>query len=91
MFEEKMKKEGIYLSNITEFTSIEAIKQCVKLDIGLAVLPELTVQAELSNGELASIKIANEFPAADTYLVYHKDKDLPGYMQSFIELVLDCY
>jgi len=24
-------------------------------------------------------------------LVYHKDKNLTGYMQSFVELVLGCY
>jgi len=86
MFEQMLQKENIYLSNVTQFISIEAIKQCVKLNIGLAVLPELTVQEELNKEELVPIQLENELPMASTYLAYHKDKKLPNYLKSFVDL-----
>ncbi|MCL1990223.1 MAG: LysR family transcriptional regulator [Defluviitaleaceae bacterium] len=91
MFEALLQKEGVYQPNIIEFTSIEAIKQCVKLNIGITVLPELTVTQELKNDELIAISTVKKFPVASTYLVYHKNKQLLEHEKSFVDLAIDYY
>ena len=88
MFESELKQASIYEPNLTEFTSIEAVKQCCKAGIGLAVLPEFTVEEEIRTNELAVVNLAVPLPAATVYLLYHKDKKLTGYMNHFIELAL---
>ena len=40
---------------VLEFASVEAIKQCVMLDMGIAVLPLVTVPAELEQGRLVAL------------------------------------
>lgn len=89
MFEQMLQKEGVFPTYVTEFISIEAIKQCAKLNIGLAVLPELTVREELEKGELVQVDLAEQLPMAHTYLVYHKDKQLLKHVKSFIDLVVN--
>lgn len=91
MFEQFLKKEGIYQPHLIEFTSIEAIKQCVKLNIGITVLPELTVTEALKKAELTAIDILGDFPLASTYLVHHQDKQLPEFVKSFMELAIRYY
>ena len=89
MLEKILQKQNIYLSNITEFISVGPLIQCAKLNTGLTVLPELTVQNELTNGELVPIHLDVEFPMASTYLAYHKDKKLPNHLKCFIEVAME--
>lgn len=38
-----------------EFNSAEAIKQCAKIGMGIAILPEMAVIGEMDRGELVPL------------------------------------
>ena len=72
--------------HITEFSSVEAIKQCVLAGMGIGLLPEIVIACELKeqftvmNWHGAKMSIA-------THIVWHKDKWLSPGMQAFLNIV----
>jgi DNA-binding transcriptional LysR family regulator len=79
--------QSIRPENIIEFTSVEAIKQCVIAGMGLGLLPEIAVHAEIESGNLKALDWAG--PSADiaTYVVWHKDKWISPSMNAFLTLL----
>ncbi len=55
-----LREAGITYQIVGEFGSIEAIKQCVRYDLGIAFLPRVTIQAEVEHGILQAIPLAAE-------------------------------
>jgi DNA-binding transcriptional LysR family regulator len=72
--------------SIIEITSVEAIKKCVKNGIGLAVLPECSIQKELENNELVPLKWINDLQTT-ILMVWHKDKRISPALGDFMNLV----
>jgi DNA-binding transcriptional LysR family regulator len=72
---------------VLEFSSLEAIKQCVAAGMGLALLPAIAVIRELRQQQLKTL--AWNGPTLDiaTHLVWHKDKWISPAMSAFVELV----
>ncbi|GAK42795.1 LysR family transcriptional regulator [Paenibacillus urinalis] len=85
MFDRSFEKKGIDDITYLEFQNAEAIKQCAIARIGIAFLPEITVEAEVERGEL--IALPWEIPDLHVYthMVWHKDKWLSPIILSFIE------
>ena len=50
LFEELFRWEDVYPANKIEFVSVEAIKQCVIADLGIAVLPAIVVEKIYERG-----------------------------------------
>lgn len=50
LFEELFRWEDVYPANKIEFVSVEAIKQCVIADLGIAVLPAIVVEKDIREG-----------------------------------------
>jgi DNA-binding transcriptional LysR family regulator len=73
--------------SVTEFNSVEAIKGCTALEMGIALLPEIVVAAEIKRGKLIAIDWRG--PAMDiaTHIVWHKDKWLSPAMRAFVDTV----
>jgi len=86
-----LKNGGVVPLNLISFNSIEAIKECVELNTGIAVLPESTVKNEIENGTLQRLELEEELPPTGTYLAYHKDKRLSPHLKRFIELALEYF
>ena len=72
--------------SIIEITSVEAIKKCVKKGIGMAILPESSIQNELQNNELVASHWINELQTP-ILMVWHKDKKIPEPLDHFMRLV----
>jgi len=51
-FQHQLSRAGIQPTTTLEFDSIEAIKQCAMVGIGIAVLPAIAVATEISLGKL---------------------------------------
>ncbi len=67
-----------------EFGSIEAIKQCVMIGLGIAVVPAVTVEKELAQGKLAALHwFKSEFQVS-TQMIWHKDRWLSPAMNQFL-------
>lgn len=73
--------------SITEFSSVEAIKECVSLGMGLGLLPEIVVAKELAHKQLTGLAWGG--PAMDiaTHVVWHKDKWISPALGAFISVL----
>ena len=85
--DEVMTACKVRAGNITEFSSIEALKQCAIAGMGIGLLPEIVVAAELQRKQLKSLPwIGSDLDIA-THLVWHKDKWLSPGMVAFLDLL----
>ncbi len=84
MFERALHKEGIDTVNQLEFFSVEAIKQCAMVGMGIAFLPRMTVTTELAQGRLVVLNWSQHEFQAVTQMIWHRDKWLSPAMQAFI-------
>jgi DNA-binding transcriptional LysR family regulator len=60
--------------HITEFSSVEAIKQCVLAGMGFGLLPRIVIACELKKRQIALLNWHGEKMSIATHLVWHKDK-----------------
>ena len=73
--------------NITEFTSVEAIKQCVIAEMGLGLLPEIVVAKEIKAGYLTALPWDGPQLDIATHILWHKDKWVSPGMAAFLETI----
>ena len=74
-------------AKIIEFSSVEAIKQCVSLGLGVALLPQVVVAEGLARKLLKPLRWANEDTRIATYVVWNKDKWVSPALRAFIDVV----
>jgi len=79
--------QNIRPGNITEFSSVEAIKQCVFAGMGLALLPAIVVARELRHHLLKSVAWGGPSLDISTRMIWHKDKWKSPAMLAFHELI----
>jgi DNA-binding transcriptional LysR family regulator len=70
-----------------EFTSVEAIKECAALGMGVACLPAIVAQAEISLGKLSVLAWAGPELSMQTQITRHKDKWMSPVMEAFLALL----
>ncbi|KHE72865.1 LysR family transcriptional regulator [Halobacillus sp. BBL2006] len=87
--EKLLKAKGIQARSVISFSSLEAIKQCVVDELGIAMLPEMTVKEDLKNGRLARLDFDYEDFGMMIQLVYQKRKWLSPSLEEFIKLMTD--
>ena len=85
-FERVLAAAGAHPANTVEFSSIEAIKQCVIAGMGLSLLPEVTVRDELARGRLAALPWTEPDFGLVTVMAWHRDKWLSPALRAFIAL-----
>jgi DNA-binding transcriptional LysR family regulator len=73
--------------HLTEFSSVEAIKHCASLGMGMALLPEIVVAKEIARKQLVPIRWAGHTLDIATHVVWHKDKWLSSAQQALISLL----
>ena len=76
---------GIRPKNITEFTSVEAIKGCAALGMGIALLPQIAVDAELRQQRLATLRWAGPSMDIATHVIWHREKWISPAMDAFVK------
>ena len=85
--EKVLAAEGVVPRSVLEFDSVEAIKQCVALNMGIAVLPRITLSAELERGSLATLTWKGPDLTMATQMAWHKDKWVSPAMAAFLGTV----
>jgi DNA-binding transcriptional LysR family regulator len=70
-----------------ELATLETIKEFVKLDVGLAILPRLAVEDEIKSGELVEVPVKGMKIEKTLRLVYRREQTLSHAAKSFLELV----
>lgn len=79
--------QNVRPGNITEFSSVEAIKQCVRAGMGLALLPAIVISRELRQHLFKAVRWAGPSLDVTTHILWHKDKWVSPAMTAFLELV----
>lgn len=85
-FESALIQAGALTGTTLEFTSIEAIKSCVKLGTGIAAISKISVEKELSSGEICQLNWQDQPLSVDVSLVW-KDKDQRKAVKDFMDMV----
>lgn len=86
-FERVLALQNVRPGNITEFSSVEAMKECVRVGMGLALLPAIVVSRELRSQHFKALHWAGPSLDIHTHAVWHKDKWVSPALAAFLELV----
>jgi len=85
MLEGRLRSTGTTTGSVMEFTGLEAIKECVKVGMGLTFLPVMAVDRELRDGELVELPWRGPVLRVPVQLVRHRDKWLSPALSAFVE------
>ncbi len=91
LIEQEMDRVGVRAGATLEFGSIEAIKQCVAADMGLAVLPSMAAEHEVPAGRLAMPAWQGTGYSVVTQVAWHKDKWLSPAMRAFLAVTFELF
>jgi DNA-binding transcriptional LysR family regulator len=86
-FEHQLATAGIMPQTILEFSSIEALKQCAMLRMGVAVLPTVSVVAEMAQERLVALPWLGKDFQMVTQIIWHKEKWISPAIQAFLSVV----
>jgi DNA-binding transcriptional LysR family regulator len=88
-FEGYLVDNGINTYNHLEFSSMEAMKQCVVSGLGISLMPYISVEEMLREKKMKVIESSCENPMFYAQVSYHKNKWLSKAHKKFIEMVLE--
>ncbi|MFA1820067.1 LysR substrate-binding domain-containing protein [Virgibacillus oceani] len=86
-----LKEMGIESSSTIILNNIETIKRTVEQNLGISILPQLSVEREVKINKLAMKKIQGIELNRNLYYIHRNDKVLSRPAQSFLKLVLDYF
>ncbi|MGG1687256.1 LysR family transcriptional regulator [Pseudalkalibacillus sp. NRS-1564] len=87
LLEKWLKDANVQAKSIISFSSLEAIKQCVADQLGIALLPRIAVEREIQNGLVAVLPFHSNDITLYTQIVYKKRKWISPPLQQFIDLM----
>lgn len=79
--------QNVRPGNITEFSSVEAMKECVRVGMGLALLPAVVVAKEIRLKQFKMVHWAGPSLDIEVHVLWHRDKWVSPAMSAFLELV----
>lgn len=85
LFEHSLAVAGVQPATTLEFSSVEAIKQCVMVGMGISILPEVATRVEVEQGKLAVLPWILPDVQVFTQMVWHKEKWLSPALNAFID------
>ncbi|TCP55485.1 DNA-binding transcriptional LysR family regulator [Tumebacillus sp. BK434] len=83
-----LQAAGVSYRLTCEFGSLEAIKHCVSQGLGVALLPQMAVQAELESGKLIARPLTGQ-PDFLVQLIRHKKKWLSEPLQEMLGILVE--
>src|SRR5258708_11264436 len=84
VFERALNEVGVHPTINLEFSSVEAIKQCVMVDMGITFLPEITVATEIAQGRIVPLQWEGHSFQVCTQMIWHKEKWLSPALNAFL-------
>jgi DNA-binding transcriptional LysR family regulator len=88
-FQNYLYSKGITPQSSLSFSSMEALKHCVISNLGISLVPQMSVQHFIDNEDVKVIKCEDDPLMFTTQYSYHKDKWLSPIHEYFIERVAD--
>jgi DNA-binding transcriptional LysR family regulator len=87
MLEMQLASAMVRPQNVTEFSSIEAIKQCVNAGMGIGFLPEIAIASQLKKNQFVVLNWQGDHTSIATSIVWHKARWVSPAMQAFLDIV----
>jgi DNA-binding transcriptional LysR family regulator len=87
LFKRALAAAGVYPTTNLELNSVEAIKQCVMLGMGITVLPEVAVRMEVTQGRLVALPWSEPGFEVMTQLIWHREKWQSPALKAFLSLI----
>lgn len=80
--------EGVEPKISMELNDINAVKKMIEINMGISILPLISVQNELEKGTLKTINVVG-FPSIMRYshLIYQKDLIITGPIENFLKFI----
>ncbi len=86
VFEQMIAEAKVQPRAVLEFSSVEMLKSCLKTGEGVALIPRITVRAELERGEMVILDWDEDCMETAILMIRHKDKWLSPSLRAFIEI-----
>jgi DNA-binding transcriptional LysR family regulator len=90
-FDRSLSQKGMGGITELEFNSAEAIKQCAKIGMGIAILPEMAVIAEMNRGELIPLPWDLTATSFATQMFWHEEKWISPAIEAFLNLTRETF
>ena len=87
VFEQALKASHGFRGHRMEFMSLEAIKSCIKLDMGIAAISEVSVIDELNDGSLAQLNWKGADLTMNLNVLWNDKRWLSPAMKAFLKAV----
>lgn len=87
-FEGYLTERGIQTDHYLEFSSMEAMKQCVASGLGISLMPYISVESLLREQKMKIIESSDRDLRFFAQISFHKSKWLSKAHKKFIEMVL---
>lgn len=81
------REEGLVLNTVTELGSMEAIRELVKLNLGVAVTAPWQVHQELADGTLSALPLGRRKLKRDWVIQYRQGRQLSLAEETFVGLL----
>lgn len=85
MIDEILSIENVKPRTTIETNNVQAIKELVLSGLGIAILPQSTIEHELEKNLLIKIPLPGFQPTVSTQIAYHKNKWLSPILLKFLE------
>lgn len=79
---------NVNVHTIMELGSIEAIKQYIKEGLGISLLPRISVDKEIKNGELVILPVETDNISIHAKMIYHANKWMSAPLEALKDIVL---
>lgn len=85
MLEQQLRETKVRMGRIIQYNGIQGLKQCLRMGIGIALLPEITVREELDHRELVALPWSEAPFETALLMIWHKDKWISPALKGFME------
>lgn len=86
-FENAMQAAGVTWQIAGVYNNIDAIKQAAQSNLGLAIVPRISIEKELRQGRVRLIKVQGLSLSRKFSFIFHRQKQITQIMQT----LMDCY
>src|SRR5581483_6794702 len=84
-----LKENSVEVHTVMEFDNIETVKRAVEIDAGVSIVPQSTINQEISKQTLSAVQIDDGDFYRPLAAIYKKNKVLSPAMKQFLTILKD--
>ncbi len=88
MFQRSLEKRNI-IPRILEFSSINSLKACLKLGVGVTICPAVGAAPEFASGSLSRLNWDRPHEEIPVIMLWHREKWCSPLLKDFMALTLE--